>query len=133
MRPLAFAQLTFSLSVLVQTLQTTGTTPTTGTAASPGLTFITNKAGDLAYQVADQADKAGGSGSPKTSGTPPDFLVDVQLGLAVAGGGLEGLPEDSCLAADFDELKDAVEVRLVLGGYQILSSPSNNSLIFSSI
>ena len=60
----------------------------------------------------------------KNSGTPPDFLVDVQMGLAVAGGGLEGLPEDSCFAADFDELKDAVEVRYVLGGCQILSRPS---------
>lgn len=76
----------------------------TGTAAGPGLTFATNKAGELAYKVADQADKAG------STGTAPAFLVDAQMGLAVAGGGLEGLPEDSCLAADFDELKDAVEV-----------------------
>jgi hypothetical protein len=98
--------------------QTSGTTPTTGTAAGPGLTFATNKAGEAAFKVSDEAAEA------KTSGTPPDFLVDVQMGLAVAGGGLEGLPEDSCFATDFDELKDAVEVRLVLGVCQILSHPS---------
>lgn len=69
------------------------------------MTFATDKAADFAYQVANQADKAG------TTGTPPELLQDAQMGIAVAAGGLEGLPADSCLAADFDELKDAVEVR----------------------
>ena len=99
--------LTFSLFPFCSTItphtQTTGTTPTTGAAAGPGLTF-TDKASDLAFQAIKEADKAG------TTGTPPQPVVDLQLGLAVAAGGLEGLPEDSCLAADFDELKDAVEV-----------------------
>jgi hypothetical protein len=96
------AILTFSLFPFCSTItphtQTTGTIPT-----GPGLTF-TDKASDLAFQAIQEADKAG------TTGTPPQPVVDLQLGLAVAAGGLEGLPEDSCLAADFDELKDAVEV-----------------------
>jgi hypothetical protein len=63
-----------------------------------------NKAGELGSQVTNEADEA------KTTGTPPKPVVDIHMGFAVAGGGLAGLPEDSCLAADIDELKDAVEV-----------------------
>jgi len=105
--------------------QTTSTTPTTGSAASPGLTFVTDKAGDFVYQVADKA--------PANSGTPPEILQDAQMGIAVAAGGLEGLPADSCLAADFDELKDAVEVRSVSRGCQTMLRPPTKCLTRSFI
>jgi len=53
---------------------------------------------------------SGNSGNPLNNVAPPEIVQDLNIALAVAGGGLNGLPEDGCEVNDGLELTDAIEV-----------------------
>lgn len=53
---------------------------------------------------------SGNFGNPLNNVEPPEIVQDLNIALAVAGGGLNGLPEDGCEVNDGLELTDAIEV-----------------------
>lgn len=82
-----------------------------GTKADGGLTFNPGETSPVGENP-NGHDKqlSGNSDNPLTNVQPPEIVQDLSVALALAGGGLNGLPEDGCEVNDGLELTDAVEV-----------------------